>query len=145
MKNILVGIDLNEKTKELIEKAQELAKKENAKLWLLHVNSPLPEYVGIDYIPPSSSSNVVETMKETRRKRLTQYVNELKAQGLEVEGIFLEGPATSQILNESEKLNVDLIICGHHEHSILYNMLFGSVSASVVRNSHIPVLVYPLK
>jgi nucleotide-binding universal stress UspA family protein len=37
MKNILVGVDFDEKTEVLIEKAQEIAKRFNAKLWLLHV------------------------------------------------------------------------------------------------------------
>ena len=144
MKNILVGIDLNEKSEILVEKALKIAKDYGAKLWLLHVMSPLPEYVGFE-VAPHYSHEGFETVKETQRKRLMKYVDMVKENGLIAEGIVLEGVATSAIIDESKELNVDLIICGHHEHSVLYNMLFGSISASVVRNSEIPVLVYPLK
>lgn len=144
MENLLVGIDLNEKTDVLIEKAQKLAKENKAKLWVLHVVSPLPEYVGFD-VAPHYSLDGFESIKESQRKRLMKFVDEVKKQGVEAEGVLLEGVATSTIIEEAKNLNVDLIICGHHEHSILYNMLFGSISASVVRNSEIPVLVYPLK
>ena len=144
MKNILVGVDLNEKTDVLIEKAQNLALKYGAKLWLLHVTSPLPEYVGFD-VTPHYSTEGSETIKETQRKRLAKFVDELKKQGLDADAIVMDGVPTATIIDESKELNVDLIICGHHEHSVFYNMLFGSTSASIVRNSEIPVLVYPLK
>ena len=39
MKNILVGVDFDEKTEDLIEKVKVLAKKYGAKLWLLHAQS----------------------------------------------------------------------------------------------------------
>lgn len=144
MKNILVGIDFNDQTEVLIEKARILAKKYKAKLWLLHVASPLPEYIGFDVVPHYSATEF-EAVKVSLRKRLAEFVNQLKEAGIDSEAILLEGVPTSVIIDESKELNVDLIVCGHHDHNILYNMLFGSTSTSVVRNSDIPVLVYPLK
>lgn len=144
MKNILVGVDLNEQTDVLIDKVQNLAKKYGSKLWLLHVTSPLPEYVGFD-VTPHYSAEGNETVKETQRKRLAKFVDKLKDQGIDAEPIVMDGVPTSTIIDESKELNVDLIVCGHHEHNVFYNMLFGSTSASIVRNSEIPVLVYPLK
>lgn len=143
MKNILVGIDFDEKTELLLEKAQDLARKYGAKLWLLHAVSPLPEFVGFDATPHYVTEDRPEILTANQH-RLDDYANKLKADGIDSEGVLLEGTTISVILEESVKLNVDLIICGHHEHNFLYNLIFGSVSAAIVRQSDIPVLVYPL-
>ncbi|MFA9392002.1 MAG: universal stress protein [Prolixibacteraceae bacterium] len=144
MKNILLGVDLNEQTDILVQKAQDLARKYGAKLWLLHVIAPLPEYIGFDVSFQFAHSGYDEVRK-SQKVRLDQYVEKVKKEGVDAEGIVMEGVATSVIIDESKELEVDLIICGHHEHNILYHMLFGSTSTAVVRNSEIPVLVYPLK
>lgn len=144
MKNFLVGIDLNEKTDELINKAQNLAREYGAKLWILHVASPITDFIGFD-VTITYPAESYETIREGLLKQLQHYVDDTNKQGIEAEGILLEGAATEVIISESKKRRVDLIICGHHEHSVLYHMLFGSTSASVVRNSEIPVMVFPLK
>jgi nucleotide-binding universal stress UspA family protein len=143
MKNILVGVDFDEKTEVLIEKAQEIAKRFNAKLWLLHVVSPLPEYVGFDATPHYVRDDREEEL-ERMKKRLDDYATTIVDKGVETEGIIMEGPTTDVILTESKELGVDLIVCGHHDHNLMYKMLFGSVSAAVVQKSRIPVLVFPL-
>ena len=48
------------------------------------------------------------------------------------------------IIEESKKLNADLIIAGHHEHGFFYNAFVESVSAEVIKKSKIPVLIVPL-
>jgi len=49
------------------------------------------------------------------------------------------------IIEESKKLNIDLIIAGHHEHGFFYNAFVGSVSAQIIKKSKIPVLIVPLE
>ena len=39
------------------------------------------------------------------------------------------------IIEESKKLNVDLIIAGHHKHGFFYNAFVGSVSAEIMKKS----------
>lgn len=143
MKNILVGIDFDQKTEFLLEKAKDLAKKYSAKLWLLHAVPPLPEFVGFDATPHYATEYRTEEM-EIERKRLENYTEIIKHDGVDAESVLLQGATINVILEESKELNVDLIICGHHEHNLLYNLFFGSVSAAIVRNSDIPVLVFPL-
>ena len=143
MKNILVGIDFDEKTDLLIEKASALAQKYGSKLWLLHAYAPVPEFIGFEGTPHYISEGR-NYGTEYQEEKLNSYVKGLKDSGIQAEGIVLEGTTIHAILEESKRLNVDLIICGHHEHNFLYNLFFGSVSASVVRQSNIPVLVYPM-
>jgi nucleotide-binding universal stress UspA family protein len=143
MKNILVGLDFDDKTDLLLEKAGDLAKKFEAKLWLLHVASPLPDYAGIESIP-SYSISAREKLVRDEQNTVQNYAKKLSKKGVQAEGIMLEGATIDIILNQAEKMHVDLIVCGHHEHNFLYNMIFGSVSSSLVRRSKTPVLVYPL-
>lgn len=42
MKNILVGIEFEEQSMQILERAQELAKSFKAKLWLIHIAAPDP-------------------------------------------------------------------------------------------------------
>jgi nucleotide-binding universal stress UspA family protein len=143
MKNILVGVDFDEKTEVLIENAQEVAKRFDAKLWLLHVVSPLPEYVGFDATPHYVRDDREEELERMKIK-LDEYAGTIAEKGVTCEGIVMQGVTTDTILTESKELGVDLIVCGHHEHNLLYKMLFGSISAAVVQRSRIPVFVFPL-
>jgi nucleotide-binding universal stress UspA family protein len=143
MKNILVGVDFNEKTELLIAKAQELAERYDAKLWLLHAVAPLPDFVGFDVVT-NYTNDGMETILENEQKVLEDYVNKMKLKGIDAEGILIQGATIDVIVEESQKQKVDLIVCGHHEHNFLYNIFFGSISLAVIRHSDIPVLVYPL-
>ena len=49
------------------------------------------------------------------------------------------------IMEEAKKLNVDIIIAGHHEHNFFYKAFVGSVSGKIIKKSKIPVLIVPLK
>jgi nucleotide-binding universal stress UspA family protein len=143
LKNILVGVDFNKKTEKLLEKAQNLAKQFNAKLWLLHVATPLPEYIGFESTANYTMADRENFVSEEKEK-IALYAKEMKENGVEAEGLLLEGATIDVILEEANLLKVDLIVCGHEEHNLLYNMFFGSISSILVRKSKIPVLVYPL-
>ena len=54
-----------------------------------------------------------------------------------------EGYPAETILKQVEKYQCDLILTGAHEKVIIHTF-FGSVTKSVLRRSHIPVLVVPL-
>ena len=75
---------------------------------------------------------------------LQKLSNELKEKGVTAEGLLVQGATIEMIMEESKKLNVDLIIAGHHEHSFLYNAFVGSISGQIVKKSKIPVLIIPL-
>ena len=143
MKNILVSIDFNNNEILLMEKALEFAIVFDAKIWLLHVAAPEPEFVGFgvgpQYIRDSRAS---ELRKE--HKQMNQYSDILRADGVEVEGLLIKGATIEMILEEAQKLEIDLIITGHHDHNFIYQAFFGSVSSGVIKKTKIPVLVIPL-
>ncbi len=142
MKNILVAIDFHDKTSFLIEKTLELAKVFNSKVWLLHVAAPDPDFVGYEVGPQYIRDFRADELREDH-KSILKYVDYIKDQGLKAEGIVIQGAKIEMIMEESEKLNVDMIITGHHDRSFFYKVFQGSISSKIVSNSKIPVLVVP--
>lgn len=74
MKNILVTIDFEEKGQVLIEKAAELAEKFNAKLWLVHVAAPDPDFIGYD-VGPQYVRDVLAKDLRNEHKLLQGFTN----------------------------------------------------------------------
>jgi nucleotide-binding universal stress UspA family protein len=143
MKNILLAIDFNDGERILIEKALEWAKAFGAKIWMLHVASPEPEFVGFGVGPQYIRDSMAEELKK-EHKMLYEYANQIKSEGIEADGLLIKGMTTEMIMKEAKKLNIDLIITGHHDHSLLHKLFFGSVAAGVVRKSRVPVLLIPM-
>jgi nucleotide-binding universal stress UspA family protein len=144
MKNILLAIDFNNSEKVLMDQAKEWAKAFEAKVWMLHVAAPEPEFVGFGVGPQYIRDTMAEELKK-EHKMLFEYANQLKDEGIDADGLLIKGATTDMIMEEAEKLNIDLIITGHHDHGFLYKLFFGSVASSVIRKSKIPVLLIPLE
>jgi len=143
MKNILVTIEFNNNEEILIDKAFQLAEPFNSKLWLMHIAAPDPDFVGYktgpQYIRDSRAS---ELRKE--HKLLQEYAAALKKKGIDSEGLLIQGATIEMIIEESNKLNVDLIIAGSHKHGFFYNVFTESVSEEIIKKSKIPVMIVPL-
>lgn len=144
MKNILVTIEFNENEELLLDKAIELAKPFHAKVWLMHIAAPDPDFVGYEVGPQYIRDTRADELK-SEHKKLDAYVTGLKNKGIETEGLLIQGATTQMIIDESKKLHVDLIIAGHHEHGFFYKAFVGSISSEIIRKSKIPVLIVPLE
>ena len=142
MKNILVGIDFHEKAGYLVDKAYEWTRAHDARFWLLHVAAPEPDFVGYEVGPEYIRDFRAKELRN-EHKLLTDFVHKLKEKGAEADGLLIPGNTIDVVIAETKKLNIDLIIFGHHEHSLLYKMFFGSHATSIVQRSKIPVLVVP--
>jgi len=143
MKNILVTIDFEDKIELLINKAYQLAEKFNSKIWLMHVAAPDPHFVGYEVGPQYIRDSRANELRKEHRL-LQAYNNILKEKGCDTEGLLIQGPTIEMIIFESKKLNIDLIIAGHHEHGFFYNAFVGSTSTEIIKKSKIPVLIVPL-
>jgi K+-sensing histidine kinase KdpD len=85
MKNILVTIDFEEKGQVLIDKAAEMAEKFNAKLWLVHVAAPDPEFVGYEVGPQYVRDVLAKDLRE-EHKLLQNFSSQLKDRNIDAEG-----------------------------------------------------------
>ena len=142
MKNIFVSIDFHDKTKMLIDYGLKFAEAFKSKIWLIHVAAPDPDFVGYEPGPQYIRDDRAEELKDEHRL-LLKYKKELKEKKIDAEAILVQGATIDTILNEIDKLNIDLIIIGHHKHSFLYNLFHESVSNNVIHKSDIPLLVIP--
>ena len=144
MKNILVAIDFEDETKVLIDKAIEFGKKFGSKIWLLHIAASSPDFVGYESGPQYIRDSRAESLRK-EHKMIQQIADDIKAQDMEAEGLLVQGATTETILKESAKLNIDLVIIGHHKHSTLYKIFVDDVDSEIISNSKVPVLIIPLE
>lgn len=149
MKNILVAIDAENESQELIAKAKEFAIPFSAKIWILHIIEPTPEF--IDYqinehfiVGPQYIRNLDEDKKAEEHKMLQKLADKIIAEGVDAEGITIVGPTIDMIVEEVHTLNVDMVVIGSHKHGFLYNALIGDTTTKVIKKSNVPILVVPL-
>ena len=141
MKRILVPIDFSVQAEYAAKVAVNIAKLTNAKIFLLHMLE-LPTGV-IDPSSFGSSSNTPTSLLFLKRayEKFEDFKKMPFFDGVEMEDSVLFHKAYDGIIDESIKHNVDLIVMGSKGTSGLEEMLVGSNTEKVVRNSDVPVLV----
>lgn len=153
MKRILVAIDLSDVTSLMLDVACELAGEFKAKLYLVHVAKVPHTYVahgggaqfGFDPAYTVLSRDEIAHQLRDEHRELQEHGARIEAEGVQVAALLLPGDPVVKILEEAEKLNVDLIVMGSHGHGAIYELLVGSVTEGVLRRSCRPVLVVPSK
>jgi len=143
MKNILVAIDFEEQTDRLLDVVAAYAKAFKAKVWLVHIAAPDPDFIGYEPGPQYIRDARAEELREEHRQ-IQAYAQGLKDDGIDSDGLLIQGATIELIIEESEKLEADLIITGHHEHNALYKTFFHELAPEIIDNSKVPVLVVPL-
>jgi len=140
--NILVPLDFSEVTVELLDYASMLARSLQAKLWLIHVGSPEPDFIGYEKSSGHFRDQFAEELRE-EHLRTQQVAEKLRRSGLDATALCPQGATVEVILREAEKLNADLIVLGSHGRGAIYRALLGSVSEGVLRKSPCPVMIVP--
>lgn len=144
MHDIIVSLDLSSSALPVLHCAERLARALAAKLWLIHVGPPEPDFVGYDPGPQSVRDGVAHSLREEHRE-LQQLADGLRASGIEATALLPRGPTAETILAEAERLEADLVVMGSHGRGALYRALLGSVSEGVLRRTRVPVLVVPVR
>lgn len=142
MKNILVPLDLKVETDLVFESAIQLAQAFKAKLWLLHVAAPDPDFVGYEPGPQYIRDVRAETLKEERSK-MHRMIAELATLQIEAQPIMVMGATVETILGEADRIHADLIVMGTHGRRGLAKAFLGSTSDDVLRENRYSVLIIP--
>lgn len=132
---ILLGTDGSETALRAARVAGELAGKLGSELHVV--------YVGPD-IPPAFASMELQParVEQESRKALDELVGRIEAEGGTVAEAHLRlGEAAEWIVTLGEELGAGLIVVGSRGLGALKRAVMGSVSESVVRHAHCPVMV----
>ena len=144
MKKILVAVDLSDVATVALDQTIKFAQAFKSHVLVLHVEVPLPSYVGNEIVQPVLPAENEEEMNRVRTE-LTAMVNYLKEHEVEVDYELVQGPIVETIIEKAASYNADLIIMGAHNHGFLYRAFIGSVCTGVVKHSPCPVLIVPSK
>ena len=142
MKQILAAVDFSDYTDGVVEHAAALAGAFDAKLTLLHVAAPDPDFVGYAAGPDSVRWGHARQLR-TAQRRLRKLADDLRERGLAATALLVEGPTAQKILEDAESLAADALVLGSRGHGAIARTLLGSVSQAVLHGAKTPVVVVP--
>lgn len=141
--NILAAVDLDATDPYLFDAALILAQKFQAKLWIIHVAAPNPDFIGYEVGP----SYIRESRADELRKEhvaLQDMMKQAQELSVEAEALLIQGPTVEMIELEIEKLQIDLLVMGNRQHGFLYNTFIGRTSVKMIEDQSVPILLIPL-
>ena len=141
---LLVSLDLSEPTELIMKEAELVAKKMSAQIWILHNAEPAPDVLEFKADPQAARDSLAEKFHREHRQ-IQEIAKRLRKQGLEATALLVHGPTVEIILKEASDLDVDIIVVGSHGRSAVYQLLMGSVSEGILRESRCPVLIVPTR
>jgi len=141
---LLVAIDFSEITKLILEKVEEIALKTGAKIWLIHVAQPDPDFIGYD-VGPDSERKFMATKFRDQHIKIQELSSGMKEKGINITPLLVQGSTIETIIEKAKKLEVDMIVTGSHGHGTMFHILVGSVSKGLLKKSPIPLLIIPVK
>lgn len=141
IKNILVPTDFSKQAESALKVAAQIAKKNNAKIYLLHILE-LPMHLTdlMSSGAPGPAPEAVFFMKQTHKK-FEEVLNQDYLKDIDVIETVNFEDVLHGIINSSTKNNIDIIIMGSHGSTGFEELFIGSNAEKVVRTSKKPVLV----
>jgi len=137
LKRVLVGLDVTEKSNNVLKRALSIANEHKADLFIVHaVRTPwvgVPSYFGgkdIDIDKEGITQNIEKKIKTLNREfKVNCFV------------FVKEGNPQDIILYESKLNQIDMIVIGAHSKSKGKKGFLGTTAQKVAHLSHLPVLI----
>ena len=127
-KKILVALDCSPVDDAIIEHVSALAIQNSARVYLLHVVH-------------SHSLDQERALHNKATTIMNSRCEVLKSQGIETHTIIRSGEPETEILEEIEGNEYDLVAMATHGHSFIGDIIFGSVSRTLKHRISIPLLL----
>jgi len=142
-KKVLIAIDYDVTSKKVTEEGYSLAQSMNGETILLHVISELPVFYSESNYTHEFKVDMLGDLKKTTQAFLDKTKKYLGDDA--VQTVLKEGEIADTILKTAKEMDVDIIVMGSHNHKWLESILLGSQAEDILTNSHIPVLIVPIK
>ena len=135
---ILLAVDGSEEASAAARTAVELAERTNSELHVVHVGEVTPVY----HPERHGYRARYEELQEQARRLLEEQVHKVNSAGGTVSRAHLRmGRPDEEIVVLGEEMGADLIATGSRGLGGMRRALMGSVSDSIVRHAHCPILV----
>lgn len=144
MKNILLAVDQEKETSKLVDFAAQMAELYKAKLYILHIAEPEPEFLGYDVGPEYIRVSAAHDYRDEHRW-VQSLAKQMKDRNVEAVALLIQGYVAEEVLKEADSIDADLIICGSHERSFFSSIFLENTSVELAKSTDRPLLVYPLK
>ncbi len=141
---ILSATDFSEDSALALSFAEELARRFNAEIIVLHVDQPLAPVMATPELGPAmdvgAMSRIAEEQRLLAQRELDKIVTRLRDSGLKAKSLLKVGSPFLEVIHTAQAEGVDLIVMGTHGRTGLAHVLLGSVAERVVQKAHCPVL-----
>lgn len=136
--NILVAVDGSKSAEFAFKKAVQIAKRNNAKLTLIHVIDTR-SFATID----AYNGTMAERAETYAKELLDEYKKEAEAEQLTNFDTLIDYGSPKTVIPKqiAQKINADLIICGATGLNAVERLLIGSVSEHIMRSAECDVLI----
>lgn len=141
--NILVAVDFDERSEVLLDYARDLAEKYDARIWIVHIAAPEPEYIGYRVGPEYIRDVRAEDLRDEHRF-LQNMAAGIRESGGKAESLLIQGPTVETLLDELNKLEADLMVVGTNKHGFFYRAFAEDTSLELHKRCDIPLLSVPL-
>jgi nucleotide-binding universal stress UspA family protein len=139
---ILLATDGSEDAELATSTAIDLAKSTSSELHIVLVEEPAYAYVDPSGYPYFSDPELEHELERQARMRLDAEVEKSCSAGGAIAQAHLRvGAAAAEIVDLAEDIGAGLVVMGSRGLGRIRRALMGSVSDSVVRHAHCPVLV----
>ena len=152
-KKVLIALDYDPTAQKVAEAGFSMAKSMNAEITLLHVISDPVYYSSVEYSPIMglTDSMGIDPLKFDSAERLQEvsqhFLDKIKRHLDDdtIQTMVIEGDFAGSILKTAKDLHTDVIVLGSHSRKWLENIVMGSVTADILRQTSIPLFIVPTK
>jgi universal stress protein A len=141
IRRILHATDYSKASARALDEAVNLAKQNNAELWVVHVIEPVTPYVTAeDYGSAELYMRLEDATKKDAQSSMDKLTQKLRRLKVNVKSLLLKGSTSDQIVRAAKNRKADMIVIGTHGRTGLSKLFMGSVAGKVVSLAQCPVL-----
>ncbi|MFM9909075.1 MAG: universal stress protein [Chitinophagaceae bacterium] len=153
MKKILIALDCTPTAQIIAETGFSLGKAMGAEVTLMHVIVDAPYYSSAINDPIMGFAGYIDTVflgtaineKLTNASKLFMNKTKLHLGDESIKTLVTAGDFALSILEKANEMKADIIVMGSHSKKWLEQIIMGSVTENVLRDTTIPLFIVPTK
>lgn len=142
VKTILAAIDFSAVSQQVVTHAAKLAQGLRGRVVLFTALVP-PVFVKEFAPQPESLARVLAGTENAAQRKLAAIQRRLAARSVPAKIILLTGDPVRLLLEKARENRASYIVIGSHGHTALYDLVVGSTTHRVLKQTDCPVIVVP--